>query len=64
MKDIKNKSRRIKYIKPTRRKKMRFDYFISKKLDVLLFKFAKKFVAKIWVAYDIDIKKIFPIGTF
>ena len=47
MKDIENNRRRIKYIKPIRRKKMRFDYFISKKLDVLLFKFAKKFVAKI-----------------
>ena len=47
MKDIENNRRRIKYIKPIRRKKMRFEYFVSRKLDVLLFKFAKKFVAKI-----------------
>tara|TARA_B100000315_G_scaffold174773_1_gene163217 strand:+ start:479 stop:622 length:144 start_codon:yes stop_codon:yes gene_type:complete len=47
MKDIKNNRRRIKYIKPTRRKKMRFEYFVAHKLDVLLFKFVKKFVAKI-----------------
>ena len=47
MKDIENNRRRIKYIKPTRRRKMRFEHFIAHKLDVLLFKFAKKFVAKI-----------------
>ena len=47
MKDIENNRRIIKYIKPTRRRKMKFDYFITYKLDVLLFKFVKKFVIKI-----------------
>ena len=47
MKDIENNRRRIKYIKPTRRRKVRFDYFITHKLDVLLFKFVKKFIIKI-----------------
>ena len=43
-----NNRRRMKYFKPIRkRRKLRFDYFVSSKLDVLLFKFAKKFIAKI-----------------
>jgi len=44
MKDYK---RRIKYIKPPRRKKMKFEDFVKKKLDLLLFKFVKKLVTKI-----------------
>tara|TARA_R100001594_G_scaffold49353_1_gene82282 strand:+ start:543 stop:683 length:141 start_codon:yes stop_codon:yes gene_type:complete len=46
MKD-KDNSRRLKYIKPRRRKRMKFDSYVATKLDVLLFKFAKRFVAKI-----------------
>ena len=42
-----NKDGRLRYFKPLRRKKMKFEYFVSRKLDLLLFKFVKKFIIKI-----------------
>ena len=42
-----NKDGRLRYFKPLRRKKMKFEYFVSYKLDLLLFKFVKKFIIKI-----------------
>ena len=43
----KYKGRRMLYLKPKRRRKLGFAHFVSSKLDVLLFKFVKKFVIKI-----------------
>jgi|TARA_B100001964_G_C14129819_1_gene552341 hypothetical protein len=43
----KNKGRRMLYSKPARRRKLKFAQFVSSKLDVLLFKFVKKFIIKI-----------------
>ena len=42
-----NKDGRLRYFKPLRRKRMKFEYFVKRKLDLLLFKFVKKFVTKI-----------------
>ena len=46
MKDKKDKGRR-RYVKPKRRLKVTFSYFVTTRLDLILFKFAKKFIAKI-----------------
>lgn len=42
-----NNDGRFRYFKPLRRKKMKFEYFVSRKLNLLLFKFVKKFITKI-----------------
>ena len=47
MNNNKNKEGRLRYFKPLRRKRMKFEYFVKRKLDLLLFKFVKKFVTKI-----------------
>ena len=47
----KYKGRRMLYLKPKRRRKLGFAKFVSSKLDVLLFKFVKKYNRSILSEY-------------
>ena len=46
MKDKEDKRRR-RYVKPKRKMKVTFSYYVSSRLNLILFKFAKKFIVKI-----------------
>ena len=39
--------RRRRYVKPKRQVKVTFSYYVSSRLNLILFKFVKKFIAKI-----------------